>query len=81
MKRFISYSPSDLLSGYQAKDNPDNNHSTGLPPEVRVALINVAGALTVELHRSNSNPTSDDLVGSFKDVYNSLVMLFLTPQI
>ena len=51
-----------------------------LESAVKVALIKVAGKWATELQKSNPDLKSSDLVQSFRDVYSTLVSMFLAQQ-
>jgi hypothetical protein len=65
---------------YPKLDYPEKQVVIEVKPEVEVALIEVAGKWAIELQKSNSNLTPDDLVQSFRDVYSSLILMFLMPE-
>ena len=62
------------------RDYRKDQSNVKIEPCIEVALIEVAGKWAIELNRSNPNLSGADLVTSFRDVYNSLVLAFLTPE-
>ena len=70
----------DPLSEYPKLGHYERQIVPDLELEVKVALIKVAGKWAIELQKSNSSLTPNDLVQSFRDVYSSLVLTFLMPK-
>lgn len=81
MKRTISYSQMDPISQSLNQDYYERQKTTKLEPDVKVALIEVAGKWAMELNKSKPDLTANDLVKSFRDAYSSLILIFLIPEV
>lgn len=70
----------DPLGKFPVQDYRKEHHNIHIEPEVKVALIEVAGRWAMELNKANPDVAPNDLLKSFRDAYNSLVITFLVPE-
>jgi len=80
VKNPILYNQRETVGDPFKRDPFEGQKPIKLDPGIKSALIEVAGQFAVEMNKSKTDLTSEDLIKTFRDLYSSLAIIFLMPE-